>query len=105
MSRPNRFAGLETALQNRAEPVTEVEPPTREPPAQEVDPAPVSRAGRKRTGKRSDPAYRPVTFYVKEATYEQVHAVLSRTRGRRFEVSDLVQELFERYLAEEARGG
>jgi len=92
VTRSNRFAGLETALQPRqSEPA---------PPTPEEAPA-VKQPGRKRTGKRSDPAYRPVTFYVREATYEQVHEVLHRTRGRRFEVSDLVQELFDRYLAEE----
>jgi hypothetical protein len=55
------------------------------------------KAGRPRTGKRSDPDYRQVSAWIRRETYERVTRRLFTKENRR-EFSELVQSLLEDWL-------
>lgn len=58
--------------------------------------------GRPRTGKRSNEDYRQMSVWIRKDTYAAVKRKLFLDENER-EVSDLVQALFEDYLAEEPK--
>ena len=60
--------------------------------------APPPQANGKALAKSKDPAYTPVTVYVRKDTYQNIQMRLL-AQGRRREVSDLTNELFEAWLA------
>ena len=68
----------------------------------ELPPAPT--AGRRASGKKSDPRYKQVTAYVRKDLYRTVtDALYDDARGRdskRQEFSELVDELLERWCRE-----
>ena len=55
------------------------------------------RSGRPKTGKRSDPAYKQVTAWVRKDTHDLVTKRLFLEESRR-EFSDLIQVLLEDWL-------
>lgn len=65
-------------------------------PASPVEEAP--RRGRKTPGKSSDPDYTPVTIYLRKTQYQRVQVRMIEM-GRKREVSDLVGELLDAWLA------
>ncbi len=53
----------------------------------------------RRAGKRSDPAYRPTTFYVRKETQRKAARLLEdQDTGK--DLSDLVQELLSKWIAD-----
>lgn len=56
------------------------------------------RRGRKAPGKSSDPDYTPVTIYLRKTQYQRVQVRMIEM-GRKREVSDLVGELLDAWLA------
>lgn len=54
-------------------------------------------------GKKGDPAYTQVTAYVKTDTYHRTQIRLLQLRGKKKEVSELLQELLTEWL--ERSGG
>lgn len=65
---------------------------------------PVRRRNRKKTGKRSNPAYRQVTAYIRTDTYELAHYALmgqKNERGKRLEFSELVDSLLREWAEEQ----
>ncbi len=101
--KPSKFTGLFGAAQ---------EPPAEDAPLVLVEteaPAgsPASTAGRRASGKKSDPRYTQVTAYVRKDLYRTVtDALYDDARGRdtkRQEFSELVDELLERWCQERER--
>ncbi len=72
----------------------------RKPQLASEQPAP--KMGRPKTGKRSNPDFRQITAWVRRDTYLAVQRRLLDTEG---EVSELVQALFEEWLAKPAKRG
>ncbi len=65
---------------------------------------PRQRRNRKKTGKRSNPAYRQVTAYIRTDTYDLAHYALlgkKSERGKRLEFSELVDSLLREWAEEE----
>lgn len=58
----------------------------------------VPRLGRPRTGKRSDPAFRQVSAWIRKDTYDEVTKRLFLEENRR-EFSELVQDLLKGWLS------
>lgn len=59
---------------------------------------------RQRTGKRSNPAYRQVTAYIRTDTYDVAHHALVGKRnaqGKKLEFSELVDTLLREWAGEE----
>jgi hypothetical protein len=54
-------------------------------------------------GKKGDPAYTQVTAYIKTDTYQRTQIRLLQLRGKKKEVSELLQELLTEWL--ERSGG
>ena len=85
-----------------AAPPPEPSPPVRSAPP--VRPAPPElpaeppQRARRAPGKSIDPDYTPVTIYLRKNTYQRVQVRMIE-RGRKWEVSDLVNELLETWLA------
>ncbi|WP_273847515.1 hypothetical protein [Rubrobacter calidifluminis] len=77
---------------------------SREEEPEEEQVRPLRRRNRRKTGKRSNPAYRQVTAYIRTDTYELVHYALvgkKNERGKRLEFSELVDSLLREWAAEE----
>jgi hypothetical protein len=68
-------------------------------------PQPVDRSDRKvpgrPPGKRSDPAYKQYSLLLKRQTHRQVDAILRKDESGP-DMSELVQELLERWLEEQS---
>jgi hypothetical protein len=61
---------------------------------------PVRRRNRRKTGKRSNPAYRQVTAYIRRDTYELAHYALvgkKNEAGKDLEFSELVDSLLREW--------
>lgn len=77
-----------------------------EEPEPEAPATPVrsrQRRNRKKTGKRSNPAYRQVTAYIRTDTYELAHYALvgkKNDQGKRLEFSELVDSLLREWADE-----
>lgn len=57
----------------------------------------VSRPGRPRTGKRSNPAFEQVSVYIRKDTHREVKIALLREAGGR-QFSELVEDLLTEWL-------
>src|SRR5438309_9095680 len=53
-------------------------------------------------GKKGDPAYTQVTAYIKTDTYQRTQIRLLQLRGKKKEVSELLQELLTEWLERSA---
>ena len=93
MRKGSKFADILNAANQPEEPAAEPLPA----PAAIEEPPPAPKQGRRKSGKRSDPDYTPVTIYLKKDTYTQVQMRMLE-QGRRREVSDLVQDLLAQWL-------
>lgn len=56
-------------------------------------------ARRRRTGKRSDPAFRPTTFFVRKETQRKASRLLEDQESGK-DLSDLVEELLAQWVIE-----
>jgi len=54
---------------------------------------------RRKTGKRSDPAFRPTTFFVRKETKRKASRLLEDQEAGK-DLSDLVEELLAKWVAE-----
>ncbi len=75
-----------------------------EPEEGNLTPVRPRRCNRRKTGKRSNPAYRQVTAYIRTDTYQLVHYTLvgkNNERGKQLEFSELVDTLLREWAAEE----
>jgi len=99
-SKPSKFIGIFGAAQEPPAEVTQVV-------LVETEAPPASPAGRRASGKKSDPRYKQVTAYVRKDLYRTVtDALYDDARGRdtkRQEFSELVDELLERWCQERER--
>jgi hypothetical protein len=59
------------------------------------------RRGRKPVGKRSNPDYTTVAFYIRKETYRQAQIKMLQDRYTG-DASDLVEELLQKYLKDTA---
>ena len=95
MSRPNRFAGLMKDRQSD-EPMSIDE--TIHVPAEDDGSHAVRARGRPRTGKRSNSDYKQISALIRKDTHRAVvRALLDESESR--DVSDLLQELLQRWLS------
>jgi len=99
--KPSKFTGLFGAAPDPPAEITRVVlVETESPPASPAVPP----AGRRASGKKSDPRYKQVTAYVRKDLYRTVtDALYDDARGRdtkRQEFSELVDELLERWCRE-----
>lgn len=65
--------------------------------------APVKRRGRPATGKRSNPAYRQTLLWLRRDTVRKTMKLLVTEDGDRFELSILVEQLLQKWMARGAR--
>lgn len=72
-------------------------------PSIEVEPAPARSSKPAKVGKYRDPAYHHFGVYLKKDTHKQVRRRLEDIESDQ-DVSELVQTLLERWLAEEGQG-
>ena len=95
MSKSNRFAGLMKARQS-----DEAIPPdeTSRAPAENNYSHTVSARGRPRNGKRSNPDYKQISALIRKDTHRSVVRILLDD-GESRDVSDLLQELLQRWLS------
>lgn len=100
MAEQSKFAGAlgrlkqpreASGAQAQPEHVEQVAPPVAIPPE-------FARRGR-RAGKRSDPAFRPTTFFVRKETQRKAARLLEDQDAGK-DLSDLVEELLAKWIAD-----
>ena len=84
----NKFTGL-------------FEQPFDKPDSQPLQPLPFKKAVGRPSGKRSDPDYKQYAFLLKRDTHMRVEAILRSER--RPDMSELIEELLERWLNEKGQ--
>ena len=94
MSKSNRFSGLMKARQSDESIPTDE---TSRVPVEDNNHA-VSARGRPRNGKRSNPDYKQISALIRKDTHRAVVRVLLDD-GESRDVSDLLQELLQRWLS------
>ena len=94
MAKPNRFAGLMKDRQSDESIPTDE---TSRAPAEDDYSHTVSSRGRPRNGKRSNPDYKQISALIRKDTHRAVVRVLLDD-GKSRDVSDLLQELLQRWL-------
>lgn len=106
MAERRKFAALAELSRQSAEPAEAAARETNRPPEPETSlVAPEANGkgrGRPATGKRSNPEYKLYAHYLKKRTHRQVaakHAALHAEDDQPPDLSDLVQELLEAWLA------
>ena len=95
MSKTNRFAGLMKDRQSDESIPTDE---TSRAPAEDDNSHTVNARGRPRDGKRSNPDYKQISALIRKDTHRAVVRVLLDD-GEARDVSDLLQELLQRWLA------
>jgi hypothetical protein len=100
----SKFSGLLERRKTNPQPVSDMEDLDTQtsnsldfqPPSTSVLPS-EHRSQRPR-GKKGDPAYTQVTAYIKTDTYQRTQIRLLQLRGKKKEVSELLQELLTDWL-------
>lgn len=94
----SRFSELAQERQRRTSKVSPVEPL-----ADAQDTLEVTRGrGRPATGKRSNPDYKPFTFFMQKGTHKKLKLALLQNEDAR-DVSELIQDLCEQWLSTNAK--